>query len=260
MTGHVLVLGGTTEARALAVEVGDLPDVRLTTSLPSTRAVPADLPGEVHHGGFGGPDGLAAFLRTEGVRVVVDATSPFAARITETALLACAEVGVPLLVLERPSWVASSGDDWRPVPDLAAAAAALAAGPWERALVAAGARELGPLARLERPRLLLRVTRLPEPPLPRGCEVLLRSSSAGDVDVERRVLVERGVGVVVTTDSGGPGAAAVLVAAREVGLPVLLVQRPLVLVPGGEEPERVASPAEAVERLLALLGPAQRSE
>ncbi|MEJ5945934.1 precorrin-6A/cobalt-precorrin-6A reductase [Pseudokineococcus basanitobsidens] len=243
--GHVLVLGGTTEARALAQELVDLPGVRLTTSLPVSRDVPVDPPGEVHRGGFGGPTGLAAWLAAHDVRVVVDATSPFAGRITAAAVQACAAADVPLVVLERPAWVPQPGDDWRPVADLAAAAAVLATGPWDRALVAAGARDLGPLARLERPRMVLRVPRLPEPPLPPGCEVVLRRRAA-DVDGERSVLRERRVDVVVTTDSGGPGGAAVLVAARELGLPVVVVQRPAPPSrPGGGPTPRAASAAEA---------------
>jgi len=222
---HVLVLGGTIEARALALDLVDLPRVRVTTSLPVDRDVPLPPPGELHRGGFGGAEGLAAWLVQHDVRAVVDATPPYSAGITGTAVGACAATGVPLLLLERPAWLRQAGDDWRPVPDLGAAAAVLAEGPWERALVAGGVRDLGPLAGLSSPRLVLRLPRLPEPPLPAGCEVALRRRP-GDVDGERALMADRGVDVVVTTDSGGPGGAAVLVAARELHLPVVVVQRP----------------------------------
>ncbi|GAA2017091.1 precorrin-6A/cobalt-precorrin-6A reductase [Pseudokineococcus marinus] len=240
---HVLLLGGTTVAQALAVDLVDAPGVRVTSSLPVDRHVPVPPPGEVHRGGFGGPEGLAAWLREHDVRAVVDATSPFSARITSTAVSACAAVDVPLLLLDRPAWLPQPGDDWRPVPDLDAAAEVLRDGPWERALVAGGARDLGALGRLERPRLVLRVPRLPRPPLPAGCEVVLRRR-AGDVDGEVALMVDRGVGVVVTTDSGGPGGAAVLVAARELDLPVVVVQRPPA-PPGAERAARAADAASA---------------
>ncbi|MEJ5913046.1 precorrin-6A/cobalt-precorrin-6A reductase [Pseudokineococcus sp. 1T1Z-3] len=242
---HVLVLGGTTEARALAQELVDLPGVRVTTSLPVTRPVPLDPPGEVFRGGFAGAGGLAAWLRHQQVRAVVDATSPFAARITARAVEACAFADVPLLTLERPAWVPQPGDDWRPAADLDAARDALGAGPWERALVAVGGLHLGPLVHLTRPRLVLRLSRLPEHPLPAGCEVALRRRTA-DVDGERAVMAARGVGVVLTTDSGGPGGAAVLVAARELALPVVVVRRPVVpAVEGAPPAPRAAHAAQA---------------
>ncbi len=237
------MLGGTTEARALAQDLVELPGVRVTTSLPVGREVPLAPPGELHRGGFGGAEGLAAWLVEHEVRAVVDATPPYSARITDAAVEACAASGVPLLLLERPAWLPQAGDDWRSVPDLDAAAELLAAGPWSRALVAGGGRSLGALARLSSPRLVLRLPRLPRPPLPPGCEIALRRR-AGDVDGERALLADRDVGVVLTTDSGGPGGAAVLVAARELGLPVVVVRRPPA-PPGASGAARATGPARA---------------
>lgn len=256
-TDHVLVLGGTTEARSLATDLVDLPGVRVTSSLPVDRGVPAPPPGDLHRGGFDGAGGLAAWIVEHRVRAVVDATSPFSARITATAVAACAAVDVPLLLLERPAWVSQPGDDWRPVPDLDAAAAVLGSGPWARALVAGGVRDLGALGRLRRPRLVLRLPRLPLSPLPPGCEVVPRLR-AGDVDGERELMAARGVGVVVTTDSGGPGAAGVLVAARELRLPVLVVQRPRVPVAASGAP-RAADAAAATAWVRSAVGPGARA-
>ncbi|MFC8037598.1 precorrin-6A/cobalt-precorrin-6A reductase, partial [Streptomyces griseoincarnatus] len=121
MSPHVLILGGTTEARRLAAALTARPGVRVTTSLAGRVSRPGALDGEVRVGGFGGPDGLAAWLREESVDAVVDATHPFAATITGNAAAATAAARVPLLVLRRPGWQPGRGDRWHPVPSLEAA-------------------------------------------------------------------------------------------------------------------------------------------
>lgn len=251
------MLGGTTEARALALDLVDLPDVRVTTSLPVDCDVPPVPPGDVHHGDFGGAEGLADWLLRHRVRAVVDATPPYSAGITRAAVGACSATGVPLLLLERPAWLPQPGDDWRLVPDVDAAVAVLSAGEWSRALVAGGARSLGALTHLSTPRLVLRLPRLPRPPLPPGCEIALRRR-AGDVDGERALLTDRDVGVVVTTDSGGPGGAAVLVAARELGLPVVVVQRPPA-PPGASSAARAADATTAAAWVRSTVADQARS-
>ena len=111
---RVLLLGGTTEARLLAGEL--VADHDVTVSLAGRVRSPLPLPGTVRVGGFGGVDGLAAWLRAHGTDAVVDATHPFASTMTAHAAAACALVEVPLLRLQRPAWSPVTGDDWRPVP------------------------------------------------------------------------------------------------------------------------------------------------
>ena len=118
----ILVLGGTAEARELAAHL-DGAGIRVTTSLAGRIANPRLPRGEVRVGGFGGPAALADWLAAHRVAAVVDATHPFAERISASAARACPAAGVPLLRLERPSWSERPGDRWRRVPDLAAAAA-----------------------------------------------------------------------------------------------------------------------------------------
>jgi precorrin-6A/cobalt-precorrin-6A reductase len=213
----VLILGGTGEARRLAAA---LPG-RVISSLAGRVSDPRLPPGEVRVGGFGGVDGLVEWLRANDVTAVVDATHPFAARITANAVAATAVVGVPLLVLRRPGWTEQPGDDWRWVGSLAEAAADL---PGERVFLTTGRQDIGLFAHLGH-YFVARSVEPPEPPLPRRIHVVL-DRGPFTVDSEIALLREHAVDVVVTKDSGGGMTAAKLVAARHLGLPVVIVRRP----------------------------------
>ncbi|MGW0883723.1 precorrin-6A/cobalt-precorrin-6A reductase, partial [Streptomyces sp. NPDC002671] len=125
MPVHVLILGGTTEARRLAAGLAARPGVRVTTSLAGRVARPGALAGEVRTGGFGGAEGLADWLREHRVDALVDATHPFAASITANAALAATATGVPAVVLRRPGWQPGPGDRWHEAGSLDDAAALL---------------------------------------------------------------------------------------------------------------------------------------
>ncbi|MBA0050150.1 cobalt-precorrin-6A reductase [Streptomyces sp. AJS327] len=222
---HVLVLGGTTEARRLVETVAGWPrPPRLTSSLAGRVARPGPLPGAVRVGGFGGPEGMARWLRAHRVDVVIDATHPFAATISCHAALAAAGVHVPLLALRRPGWVPEVGDDWRVAGSLAEAAGLLPA-LGRRIFLTTGRMGLGAFAHLDEPWFLLRSVDPPEPPLPARHMVLL-DRGPFTLEGEREVLRRHRVDVLVTKDSGGAATAPKLAAAREVGLPVVVVRRP----------------------------------
>src|SRR4051794_11331175 len=140
----ILVLGGTAEARELAAAL-HAQRIAVTSSLAGRVANPRLPAGAVRIGGFGGPEALAAWLREHAVRAVVDATHPFAERISASAARACGAAGVPLLRLERPGWTARAGDDWHRVPDLPTAVA-LAPGLGRRALLTTGRQGLAAFA------------------------------------------------------------------------------------------------------------------
>src|SRR5690606_10797848 len=125
---RVLLLGGTTEAAAMARALAGA-GVEALYSYAGRTSSPRPQPLPLRIGGFGGADGLAALLREGGFTHVIDATHPFAATVSRNAVAACAATGVPLLALERPAWAQAAGDDWTLVPDLAAAAAALPEAP-----------------------------------------------------------------------------------------------------------------------------------
>jgi precorrin-6A/cobalt-precorrin-6A reductase len=244
---HVLILGGTTESRRLAEELEQWPQpprFRVTTSLAGRVARPVPPPGGVRIGGFGGVEGLARWLREHRVDALVDATHPFAATISRNAARAAAIARVPLLALRRPSWLPVAGDDWHPVGSLAEAAEVLTALGGERVFLTTGRMGLAAFAHLEEPWFLVRSVDAPEPPRPARTETLL-DRGPFTLDGERDILRRHRIDVVVTKDSGGAATAPKLTAAREAGIPVVVVRRPAV-------PEGVAV-APTVEDALAWL-------
>ena len=218
----VLVLGGTGEARRLAGALAR-PGLRVVSALAGRTSEPLRPEGELRIGGFGGPDGLAEWLRAERIDLVIDATHPFAARITETAVTVCAALDLPLLVLRRPGWSPEPGDDWRSVPSLEAAAAALP-GLGERVFLSVGRQGIAAFHGLDL-FFLARCVEPPEPPVPGRLEVVL-DRGPYTVDGELDLLRRNDIDLLVSRDSGGGQTAAKLVAARTLGLPVVLVTRP----------------------------------
>lgn len=238
---RVLLLGGTTEANALAGALAAR-GIAAVYSYAGRVAAPRARPLPVRVGGFGGVEGLRAYLRGERIAAVVDATHPFAARISANAAAACGAEGVPLLGFERAPWVAGPGDRWTHVPDLEAAAAAL---PEEPGVIflAIGRQGLAPFAARPDHRYLLRlVDPVAAPPLP-GAEVVIARGPFG-VEGDLALLRARGVTCVVAKNSGGTGAEAKLHAARALGLPVVMIDRP----PAPERPV-----ASAVAEVLGWL-------
>ncbi|MFI6925182.1 cobalt-precorrin-6A reductase [Nonomuraea spiralis] len=255
---RVLILGGTAEARALAAELAADPGLRVVSSLAGRVSNPRLPVGEVREGGFGGAQGLADWLVEERVELVVDATHPFAERMTASGVAACAAAGVPLLVLRRPGWREGRGDAWLRVGSLPAAAELLATDGWQagaagsartgargaerlggrgaermgvrgaepvRVFLTTGRRSLPVFAPLPRVWLLARSVDPPEGPVPANVHVLL-DRGPYTVEGERALIREHRLDVLVTKDSGGSMTTAKLDAAREAGLPVIMVNRP----------------------------------
>ncbi|MFD4475340.1 cobalt-precorrin-6A reductase [Streptomyces sp. NPDC058471] len=227
---HVLVLGGTTEARRLAASLAARPGVRVTTSLAGRVTRPAALEGDVRVGGFGGMDGLAGWLREQKVDAVVDATHPFAATMSEHAVRAAAATGVPSVMLRRPGWRPEPGDRWHDAASLAEAAALLPA-LGRRVFLTTGRLGLaafadeGRLPDLAELHFLVRSVEAPDPPLPRHTDVLL-DRGPYTVEGETALLRDHRIDVLVTKDSGGAATAAKLTAARALAVPVVIVRRP----------------------------------
>ncbi|RAJ46169.1 precorrin-6A/cobalt-precorrin-6A reductase [Kitasatospora sp. SolWspMP-SS2h] len=243
---HVLILGGTSEARRLADVLAADPALRVTSSLAGRVARPRLPVGEVRIGGFGGPSGLAAWLRAHAVDALLDATHPFAERISRNAALAAAETGTPLLALRRPGWDPQDGDRWHPVPSLAAAAQALPA-LGTRVFLTTGRQGIAAFAHLDGLTFLARSVEPPEPPMPAATDVLLERGPF-TLDGERALLRAHRIEVLVTKDSGSAATAPKLTAARELGLPVVVVQRPAAPEGVRTAPD-VAGAADWVRRL-----------
>ena len=224
MSPHVLVLGGTTEARELAAALAGRPGVRVTSSLAGRVSRPGALAGDVRIGGFGGAEGLAAWLREHEVDAVVDATHPFAVGITANAAAAAATTGVPAVVLRRPGWRPGPGDRWH-MADSLAGAAALLPSLGRRVFLTTGRLGLAAFADLPELHFLVRSVEPPEPPLPAHTEVLL-ARGPFTTDDETALLREHRIDVLVTKDSGGAATAPKLAAARQLGVLVVVVRRP----------------------------------
>ncbi len=223
---RVLMLGGTTEASALARALVDHPDIDSMMSLAGRTQSPARPPIPYRIGGFGGVPGLVQYLAEHQIDAVVDATHPFAEQISRNAAAACGEAGVPLLVLTRPAWTPVEGDRWTQVDQPADAAAALGEEPLT-VFLTVGRLTLPAFATAPQHLYVIRTIDPPEGAeefLPNHRIILERGPFAlGD---EMALMKSESVDVVVTKNSGGQATSAKLAAARQLGLPVILIERP----------------------------------
>lgn len=219
----ILLLAGTQEARRLAEGLAAA-GVPAVASIAGAVRAPLTQPLPTRIGGFGGEAGFRAYLRDHGINAVIDATHPFAARMTERTTAVCADMGMPCLRLERPGWTAGPGDDWTWILAAARAADHIPAG--VTVFLATGRQTLPAYAGLAGCRLYLRVIDPPKGPFPypNGEFIIGRPpfALADEIALFRRL----GIGWVISKDAGGTGNRAKLDAARNLGLRVLMVQRP----------------------------------
>lgn len=218
----VLLLGGTGEARHLADLLALDPGVEVVSSLAG-RTLEARLPtGEVRQGGFGGVEGLISWLSLHQIDAVVDATHPFAATMTTHATTACHHLNLPHLVLRRPGWTEAEGDRWHRTPTPEAAANLLPT-LGTRALLTTGRQGLSAFA----PAgvwMLARCVDAPSP-VPTWCELLL-DRGPYELEGELELMRKWRIDVLVTKDSGGDMTSAKLTAARQLRVPVVVIERP----------------------------------
>ena len=245
-TATALILGGTSEARQLAGRLTSIDGLRTISSLAGRVKNPALPTGEVRIGGFGGVVGLADWLNTHHVVAVIDATHPFAEGISANAAAACTQTGTPLLSLARSAWTAGPRDLWHDVATLSDAADLLPS-LGKRAFLTTGRQGLAAFASLDRMWFLIRCVDPPSGPLPPAHEVIL-ARGPYDTEAELELMRRRRVDVLVTKNSGGALTEGKLAAARELGLPVVMVRRP----PRSDVP-RCESVDEAESWLLRLL-------
>jgi precorrin-6A/cobalt-precorrin-6A reductase len=224
MAPNLLILGGTAEANALAHEVARL-GLSAVYSYAGRVKRPAAQPLPVRVGGFGGVDGLAAYLRHEIITHVIDATHPFADGISRNALAACATVDVPLCALARGPWKAVDGDRWSHVSDIQCAVKALDI-ETQRVFLAIGRQDVAGFAAQPQHDYLLRFVDTPDtpPPLPNHHILVARGPFVLTEDIA--LMKEHRIDLVVSKNSGGTGARAKIDAARTLGLPVLMIDRP----------------------------------
>nr|WP_314876454.1 cobalt-precorrin-6A reductase [uncultured Pseudomonas sp.] len=218
MSERILLLGGVTEALAIARHLGP----QHVYSLAGVGRVPQDLPCQVRVGGYGGAEGLAQYLREAGITLLIDATHPYAAQISANAAQASRSAGVPCWALRRPAWQPQPGDDWREVADWAELITALS--PFARPLFTLG-RE--PLAHLDEipARQFWTLRALDSYPGNDRCEVIGARGPFALAD-ERALFARRQIDVLVSKNSGSVATEPKLEVARDLGIPVLVLKRP----------------------------------
>ena len=240
MKRRILILGGTTESRQLAASLVARDDLSLMLSLAGRTTSPLVQPVPTRSGGFGGAEGLAAYLRDNRVDVLIDATHPYAGTISANAMQAASQTGTPLLSLRRPPWQAQPGDRWTQVADAEVAAYALGPEP-QCVFLAVGRQEVAAFACQPQHRYVVRTVDPVDPPLavPHAKYILARGPFSEAED--RELLSSHGIDVVVAKNSGGDATYGKIAAARSLGIRVLLLQRPF------EQPATsVSTVAEAI--------------
>ena len=216
---RILLLGGVTEALAIARTLGP----EHIYSLAGVGRVPTDLTCQVRVGGYGGAEGLAQFVRDEGIGLILDATHPYAAQISRNAAEAAQLSGVPCWALRRPAWQPQAGDDWREVSDWISLIEALK--PFKRPLFTLGREPLQHLDEIP-PEQFWTLRALDVYPGNERCEVI---GARGPflIEDERALFARRGIDVLISKNSGSTATEPKLEVARELGVPVLVLKRPV---------------------------------
>jgi precorrin-6A/cobalt-precorrin-6A reductase len=225
-TLRILLLGGIGEAVKLARMLA--PSHAVTYSLAGKGRAP-DVPCSIRCGGFGGAEGLATFLQEQGIELLIDATHPYAAQISHNAARAARMAGIPLWAYRRPAWRPEPGDDWRPVANWSEIMSALRA--FERPLFTIGLEPLRHVAEIP-PGQHWWVRCLAAEPSTSPSLTLLCAIGPFALEQERALLREHGIDVLIAKNSGGGAVAAKLAAARQLNIPVVMLERPV--LPGAD--------------------------
>ena len=238
---RILILGGTLEARRLAERLRGRADLAVTLSLAGRTAAPAAQAVPVRVGGFGGAEGLAAYLRAERIAALIDATHPYAATISANAARAATIADVRLVALRRPPWRPVPGDRWTEVVDVRAAVRALGSAP-RRVFLALGRKELAPFGAAPQHHYLVRSVDPVDPPLPVPHADYICARGPFAEDAERDLLKSHAIEMIVAKNSGGEATYGKIAAARALGLDVILLRRPdLPAVPSVQTVEEAAA-------------------
>ena len=219
---RILILGGTRDAREAAAAL-TARGFAVVTSLAGVTEQPLLPAGELRVGGFGGVDGMSKYLVADAISVVVDATHPFAIRISQNAHDACLRTGVPLLRLERPAWQLAPEDAWTIVSSPEEAAMALPSG--ARVLLTTGRKDLAHFFNRADISGIARMIEAPPLDPPPSWRVL-RERPPFSVAGEASLLAANGITHLVSKNAGGSATEAKLTAARDAGIPVILIARP----------------------------------
>jgi len=244
----VLILGGTGDAVKLAAKLATIPQIEVISSLAGRTKKPVALVGQVRIGGFGGAEGLANYLQQNSINILIDATHPCAGQITHNGAIASHIASIPHLMLVRPQWERVTGDEWIEVESVEAAAKAIPESA-NRIFITSGRQQLEPF--LQRSQVypdtwyLMRSIDPPDIKLPNSKMLLDRGPFS--LEQERQLLRDYQIQAIVSKNSGGDATYAKIIAARELAIPIMMVQRP-----ARPEGEKVTSIEEAIAWLQQL--------
>jgi precorrin-6A/cobalt-precorrin-6A reductase len=224
---RVLLLGGSAEASSLAKQLAGDSRFSTTISLAGRTAAPRAQPLPTRIGGFGGISGLVDYLTRNRIDVLVDATHPFAAQMSRNAVEACALTRTPLLALERPAWQANPGDNWVTAASLPATVAALARAP-RIVFCGIGRLALADLRAAPQHHYIIRLIDAPAEPLDLPRVTIVQARGPFKLDEDLRLFQNHGVEAVLAKNSGGEATVSKIEAARQLGLPVFMAERPFI--------------------------------
>jgi precorrin-6A/cobalt-precorrin-6A reductase len=243
---RVLILGGTSEASELATHLVARSDVTVISSLAGRVSQPRLPAGIVRVGGFGGVAGLISYLVDEKIGVVIDATHPFASKISGNAELACNSLSLPLIALERPPWEPNEHDNWCTVPD-AQAAASMVNYQRNRVFLSIGRQELGAFSNCEDAWFLVRAIDAPSETLPANSKLILKRGPF-HLNDELQMLRTESISLIVSKNSGGTATYSKIEAARALRIPVVMIDRPR-----KHNVPTVSQPDDVLQKLAQLL-------
>jgi precorrin-6A/cobalt-precorrin-6A reductase len=222
---RVLILGGTGDAVKLAAIASQLDGVDVMSSLAGRTQQPTAPIGSVRVGGFGGEAGLVVYLQEYQVNYLIDATHPFAAQISWNAAAAATKANIPHLMLVRPVWQKESGDCWLEVDHLEAAVTLLES-QTGRIFLTIGRQQLAPFARLQHLWFLMRSIDPPDASLPIPPGEMIYDRGPFTLEQERKLIIDYNINLIVSKNSGGNATYAKVIAAREMGIPIVMINRP----------------------------------
>jgi precorrin-6A/cobalt-precorrin-6A reductase len=222
---RTLILGGTTEASAIARALAHDQRFAPTLSLAGRTIAPVLPPIPYRIGGFGGISGLTAYLRAEAIAAIIDATHPFAAQITGHAHQAATACAIPHLRLDRPAWVSTAGDHWTEVSTTTQAATALGT-TQRRVFLTIGQQELAPFCAAPKHHYIIRSVDPPPKATQPPDATIITARGPFTLDAEYDLLKTHRIDILVTKNAGSAATAAKLAAARRLSLPVIMIARP----------------------------------
>ncbi len=240
----LLLLAGTGEAIAIAQALSDGP-LPVVASLAGATREPRELAVPVRAGGFGGDAGFRAYLREAGITAVLDATHPFAARISMRSARICHEESLAYCQLLRPEWVPQAGDRWVMIEREETAAEHIA--PGSTVFLATGRQTLDQFANLDACRLICRQIDPPDREFPFANGEFLVGRPPFSVDEEATLFRELEIDWLVVKNAGGEAPRSKLTAARQLGIPVAMINRPK--QPEGDKVTTVQAALEWVRAL-----------